>query len=144
MNDCIIRPATINDLHAITEIYNQAILNTVATFDTEPKTLEEQHGWFEEHGEKHPILIGEMDGIIIGWAALSQWSDRPAYAGTAEISLYIQEEFQGKGFGRQLSEAIIEAGLRVGLHTLIARVAEGNEASIALANKFTSSQKVTA
>ena len=74
-----------------------------------------------------------MDGIIIGWAALSQWSDRPAYAGTAEISLYIQEEFQGKGFGRQLSEAIIEAGLRVGLHTLIARVAEGNEASIALA-----------
>ena len=57
MTDCIIRPATINDLPAITEIYNQAILNTVATFDTEPKTLEEQHGWFEEHGEKHPILI---------------------------------------------------------------------------------------
>lgn len=133
MTDCIIRPAKIDDLTAITEIYNQAILNTVATFDTEPKTPEEQRAWFNEHGDKYPVLVAEQHGVIVGWASLNEWSDRRAYSDTAEISLYVEESHRGKGIGRKLSEAAIKAGRDAGLHTVIARIAEGNASSIHIA-----------
>ena len=128
-----VRRATLQDLEAITEIYNQAILNTVATFDTETKTAEGQRDWFGQHGDKHPILVAEQDGVIVGWASLSAWSDRRAYDDTAEISLYVEEHHRGKGIGRKLSESAIKAGRDAGLHTLIARIADGNASSIHIA-----------
>lgn len=127
-----ITPATLADLPAITEIYNEAILKTTATFDTEPKTLEEQNIWFAEHGSKYPILLAGENGAVVGWASLSKWSDRCAYSDTAEISLYVREDHQGKGIGRKLLEAIVEEGRKAGLHTIIARIAEASEASIHL------------
>ena len=127
-----IRRATLPDLGAITEIYNEAILNTVATFDTEPKTDAEQKSWFDAHGPRYPIIVAEQEGIIIGWASLSQWSDRCAYSDTAESSLYVREGYQGQGIGRRLGKVIIEEGKKVGLHTLIARITEGNDVSIHL------------
>lgn len=127
-----IRQATINDLDIITEIYNEAILKTVATFDTETKTLEEQRKWFEDHGPKNPILIAELDGLIVGWASLSKYSNRCAYSDTAEISVYIKEEDQKKGVGRKLMEAILDEGEKGGLHTVIARITERNESSVHL------------
>jgi phosphinothricin acetyltransferase len=128
-----VRRAVLPDLDAITEIYNAAILKTVATFDTEPKTDLEQKSWFDGHGAKYPILVAEQDGLIVGWASLSQWADRCAYSDTAEASLYVREGHQGQGIGRKLNEAIIEEGRKAGLHTLIARIAEGNDASVHLA-----------
>jgi len=125
-----VRRATIGDLVSITEIYNEAILKTVATFDTEPKTIEEQGIWFANHSPKYPILVGEQAGRIIGWASLSKWSDRCAYSDTAEISLYVKEEHRGKGVGKKLLEEIIQEGRRAGLHTVIARIVEANQASI--------------
>jgi L-amino acid N-acyltransferase YncA len=128
----IIRPAKLADLPAITEIYNEAILKTTATFDTEPKTSEEQKIWFADHGPKYPILVAEENGIVVGWASLSKWSDRCAYSDTAEISLYVREDHQGKGIGRKLLEAIVAEGEKAGLHTIIARIAEASQASIHL------------
>ncbi len=127
-----IRRATINDLDAITEIYNEAILKTIATFDTEIKTRKEQKKWFEDHGSKNPILIAEDNGNIFGFASLSKFSDRCAYSDTAEISLYVKEEHQGKGIGKKLMESIINEGKNVGLHVVISRITEGNEKSIYL------------
>jgi phosphinothricin acetyltransferase len=127
-----IRPATLADLPAITDIYNEAIHKTVATFDTEPKTPEEQMIWFADHGPEYPILVAEENGVVAGWASLSKWSDRCAYSDTAEISLYVHEEHQGKGIGRKLLEAIVAQGQKEGLHTIIARIAEASEASIHL------------
>lgn len=128
----IIRKATSEDLDGITEIYNDAILKTIATFDTEPKNYEEQRIWFEKHSCKHSILVAEQGDYIVGWASLSKWSDRRAYSDTAEISLYVHEEHQGKGVGRRLIQAIIQEGQRAGLHTVIARITEGNEISVHL------------
>jgi len=127
-----IRNATAKDLDAVTEIYNEAIINNVATFDTEPKTTYEQQRWFEDHDYKHPILIAEMGGCVVGWASLSKWSDRCAYTDTAEVSLYIRAADRGKGIGRKLLVAIIKEGKNVGLHTIIARITEGNTVSIHL------------
>ena len=127
-----IRPAKLEDLNGITQIYNEAVQKTVATFDTEPKTIGEQKVWFENHGPKHPILVAESDGVISGWASLSKWSDRLAYADTGEISLYVTEEFRSRGIGRKLLEAVVAEGERAGLHTIIARIAGGNRVSIHL------------
>jgi L-amino acid N-acyltransferase len=128
-----LRKAELKDLPAITDIYNEAIRNTSATFDTQEKTIDEQRTWFEKHGEKYPIMVVFEGQEIVGWASMSAWSDRCAYADTAEASLYIREGCRGKGVGRKLSVAILKAGREAGLHTVIARISEGNDASIHLA-----------
>ncbi|KPK69288.1 GCN5 family acetyltransferase [candidate division WOR_3 bacterium SM23_60] len=127
-----IRPATIDDLPAITEIYNDAIRKTVATFDTEPKSSEEQKMWFEAHGTRNPIIVADADGAVVGWASLSQYSNRCAYSETAEVSVYVAEPHRGKGIGRKLLQELIESANKAALHVLIARIAGGNEISIQL------------
>ncbi len=128
----IIRAATLDDIDAITEIYNDAIVKTVATFDTTPKRREEQERWFKAHGGMYPILVAEQDHRILGWVSLSPWSDRCAYTETAEISLYVREGHRGQGIGRRLLHAIIKEGRKAHVHTVIARIADGNTVSIHL------------
>ncbi len=127
-----IRKATSEDFPAITEIYNDAVLQTVATFDTEPKTVEERKTWFKNHDSKHPLLVVEQEGLIVGWASLSKWSDRRGYADTAEVSLYVEKMHRRSGLGKKLLKSIVQAGQEAGLHTVIAQIVEGNEPSITL------------
>jgi L-amino acid N-acyltransferase YncA len=127
-----IRPATIDDLEPIREIYNDAILNTVATFDTVPKSPEEQRMWFGEHAPRYPVIAAEQDGMVVGWASLGRWSDRPAYDETAEVSVYVAEGHRGRHMGRALLEALIKAGREGGFHSLVARIVQGSDVSIHL------------
>lgn len=131
-----IRKAKIEDLPVITSIYNDAIKNTVATFDTVTKTLEEQKVWFEGHGSKNPILIAEENRNIVGWAALSKWSDRDAYSNTAEISVYVKDSFKKKGIGRKLIQEIVKEGKKAGLHLIIALITNDNQVSVHLHESF--------
>ncbi len=127
-----IRPATLNDLTAITEIYNEAIVNTTATFDTEPKTIEDRKHWFVTHTKMHPILVSTNGTEITGWASLSSWSNRAAYDTTVEVSVYVHVSFRGQGIGKKLMEVITLEGEQVGVHTIISRITQGNEQSIYL------------
>lgn len=131
-----IRRAVVDDLPAITEIYNEAILTTTATFDTEPKTLADRRQWFESHGARHPVLVAVVDGRVVGWSSLSKWSDRCAYDGTAETTFYVQSGHRGLGIGRLLKSEIISEARRLGFHSLIARVAEGSAASLHLNQEY--------
>ncbi len=131
-----VRPARLSDLAAITEIYNEAIVTTTATFDTEPKSDAEQLEWFQAHDSRHPILVMELDGVVVGWSSLSKWSDRCAYSDTAELSTYVRNGFRGKGIGRKLKQAIDAEARRLGFHTVLARITEGNEVSIHLNEAF--------
>jgi L-amino acid N-acyltransferase len=125
-----IRRATVEDVPAILEIYNDAVLKTVATFDTETKTLEDRKAWFAHHGTKYPVLVAALGGKVIGWASITPWSERIAYAGTVEDSVYIAEAYRGKGFGITLLKAIIDEGQKAGFHTVIARIANENRVSV--------------
>jgi L-amino acid N-acyltransferase YncA len=127
-----IRKAGVADQASILEIYNEAVLRTTATFDTEPRTFEQQTAWFSRHGKRHPVLVAEEGGEVVGWASLSAWSERRAYDDTAEISLYVRADRQGRGIGKALMKAIVEQGRSAKLHTLIARIAGENEASVRL------------
>ena len=128
----LIRKASLEDLPAITDIYNDAVLNLTASFDTQPKTMEEQKKWFDDHRGQFPVLVAECEGRTAGWASLSKWSDRCAYSGTAEASLYVNAKDRNSGLGRKLISSLLEEGQKAGLHTVIARIVEGNAASIHL------------
>ncbi|MCX7572260.1 GNAT family N-acetyltransferase [Tumebacillus sp. DT12] len=133
MTTPLIRPALETDLPFILDIYNEAIARTVATFDTEPRTMERQQQWWAAHqSPRHPVLVAEVDGAVVGWASLSRWSDKAAYDGTAEISFYVYESQRGKGLGKLLLHAILKAGQKGGLHTVLALITAGNEVSLAL------------
>ncbi len=128
----VIRRAGHADVPAIAAIYNEAIRTTTATFDTEPKTVEDRLAWFDAHGDRHPILVAERDGTVVGWSSLSRWSDRCAYDDTAETSFYVASAHRGEGIGRALKAATVAEARRLGYHSLIARVAEGSDASLHL------------
>lgn len=128
----IIRKALLADLPFITAIYNKAVLNTTATFDLEVKTLEDRVGWFSNRGENFPIIVAEKQEKVVGYASLSKWSDKKGYDITAEISVYVHEDHQGVGVGKRLIEIIVKMAKETALHSIIARITEGNEKSIYL------------
>ena len=128
----MIRPATDSDLEAITAIYNDAIVNTVATFDIEPQTVADRAEWLAGLGPRHPVLIAAEDDEVVGWASLTGYSPRPAYADTATVSVYVRKDCRGRGIGAELMVAIIEAGRETGLHVVLARIADANPTSIRL------------
>lgn len=72
----IIRNAQIDDLPEITEIYNEAVVNSFSTFHLYPRSHDDQMKWFEKHGEKYPLLIAEEDESIVAWASISPYSER--------------------------------------------------------------------
>lgn len=132
-----IRRATPQDLPAIAAIYDDAVLKTTATFDTQPRTPEHHRRWFDAHKDpKHPVIVGELGGRVIGWASLSSWSDRCAYDETAEDSIYIAEEARGKGAGKALLAELLAQGRAAGLHTVLARITGESAASIRLHESF--------
>lgn len=127
-----VRAATLDDLDRINEIYNHAVATTTATFDTEPKSPEERRTWFLHHDSAHPVLVAENKDGVCGWASLSRYSDRAAYDGTAEISIYVSEECRGKGVGRTLMSGVLEEARKAGLLTILARITTDNPVSVRL------------
>ena len=126
----VIRKATQEDLPSITEIYNNAVLNSTVTFDTVPKTIEDQKRWFKKHTVKYPVFVAEYKNDVIGWAALSKWSEKPAYSKTAEISLYVKKGYRRAGTGKKLLQTILSNGKDNGIHSVIARVVLENETAL--------------
>lgn len=128
-----IRKAVLDDVQSIREIYNEAIVTTIATFDTEEKSLENRQDWFKDRNENFPILVAEKENAVAGYVALNKWSERKAYNITAEVSLYVNSNQRALGIGKQLlSQIVQEAKTNTKLHSLIARISAGNEQSIYL------------
>lgn len=127
-----VRGATPADLPAIAEIYNQEVLASIVTFDTEPWSRERASEWLEDHGQPYAVLVAERDRRIDGWASLSPFGRKPAYRWTAEDSVYVRDGVRGEGVGGALLAGLLEAGAENGIHTVIARIAAPNPASVAL------------
>lgn len=134
--DLVVRRAELSDAEAIARIYNEAILTTTATFDTESKTVDDRIRWLEAHDDRHPVFVAELNGEVVGWAALNTWSERAAYRDTAETSFYVLEAFRGRGVGRMLKATLVEQARSLGFHTLIARVAQESDVSLHLNTSF--------
>jgi L-amino acid N-acyltransferase YncA len=133
-----IRPATHADLPAILEIYNEQVLNSTATYDYEPDTLEGRAGWLEEHErEGYPVLVAEDEaGRVVGWASLSRFRAKIGYRFTVENSLYVAADRRGQGIGRALLAALIKSARERGFHAIVAGIDADSEASLRLHESF--------
>ncbi len=132
----IIRNAQVDDLPGITEIYNEAVVNTLATFHLYPRSFDDQKEWFEKHGEKYPLLIAEKDGSIVAWASLSPYSDREGYQYTVADSIYVHQRYRQRGIGYDLLHGLISEAQVLKYHSIIATIARVNVASIKLHEKL--------
>jgi phosphinothricin acetyltransferase len=133
MPDFSIRLATENDLEAIRAIYNYYVERSTCTYQIKPETAEERLAWFRDRNWKmHPATVAEADGTVIGWAALSPWKSRCAYAHSAEASVYVHHEHHRRGVGKTLLLDLIERAKAGGLHTIIGGTSSDQTASLAL------------
>ncbi|MEH8029882.1 N-acetyltransferase family protein [Gallibacterium anatis] len=138
MPTTLIRPAQQQDLPALLAIYNHEILNGVATFDLQPKSLAERQSWFDEHNKNnHPLLVAEQDGEVLGYASLSRYAEKAAYNSTVELSVYIAPSARRQGIASQLMHAVIELAKKDNTtHLIVSLITGTNQASISLHQKF--------
>lgn len=133
----IIRYAKIEDLPEIVQIYNSTISSRMVTADLEPLTVEQKMEWFLEHNmSRRPLFVVEENGHIIGWLSFSSFYGRPAYDRTNEISIYIKEEFRGKGIGKTLLEKAIAFAPNIKVENILAFIFAHNIPSIKLFEKY--------
>lgn len=133
----IIRNAKTEDLVAITEIYNDAVRHTTATFDTTEKTKQEMEQWMQRYSNLfYPLLIAEVEGEVVGYCCLNPFKEKDAYIHTVENSIYIHPNHSGKGIASKLLQEIIHRAIALEHRNMIAVITEGNESSIHLHEKF--------
>ena len=124
------REAQLSDAAQIAAIYNQGIADRVATFETEPRSVEQIEAWF---GVALAIVAATAPGgDVIGYAAAFPYSDRSCYGGIGEFSVYVRRAERGQGVGRIAMAGLIEAARRRGLWKLVSRVFPENRASRSL------------
>ena len=122
-----IREASTGDLSAIAAIYNEGIEDRVATLDTEPKSREEIERWWSEHGDRYAVFLAVCDGTVVGWASLNRFSARCAHAEIADISVYVERGFRGKGVGFALLQRLLAEAKGSGFRKVVLHALNGNE-----------------
>jgi L-amino acid N-acyltransferase YncA len=136
MSDCAnasglrARPARLDDAAAITAIYNQGIEDRIATFETEPRSVDQIEAWFEPALAFVAVQDGAAD--VVGYAIAHPYSDRCCYAGIGEFSIYVRREARGRGVGRVAMTALMDAARAAGRWKLMSRVFPENRGSLAL------------
>jgi L-amino acid N-acyltransferase YncA len=138
------RDATVDDLPAIVAIYNSTIVSRRVTADLEPVSVESRLAWFHAHGPRaRPLWVIEEAGLggqgsaagskrVIAWLSFSDFYGRPAYARTAEVSIYLHASARGTGLGTRMLAAAIETAPRLAIDTLLGFIFGHNVPSLAL------------
>jgi phosphinothricin acetyltransferase len=134
MTEPLLRPAAATDMPAVTDIYRDAVLHGTASFEIEPPTEEEMLRRFRAIVDGgYPYLVAEIGGAVAGYAYVGPYRTRPAYRFTVENSVYIAPAAQGKGVGRALLLALIQACTVQRYRLMIAVIGDsGHHASIGL------------
>ena len=134
--DLRIRAATLDDAGAICAIYNQGIEDRAATLETELRTPGERREWLAGRGPRHPVIVAEEDGRVVGWGSLNPFTGRPGYRFVADFSIYVEREWRGKGAGSQLLSRLVDLAREHGYHKLVLSMLPWNAAGLALYERF--------
>jgi L-amino acid N-acyltransferase YncA len=133
----VIRDAVEADLPAIIEIYNATVPTRMVTAELEPTTVEARLSWFREHSPgEYPFWVAESGGRVIGWLDFKKFLPRRAYRGTAELSVYVDENFRRRGVGQRLLEEAIARARSLGITALVGLIFGHNEPSLKLFQRF--------
>jgi phosphinothricin acetyltransferase len=121
------RVAKPDDASAIALIYNEGIVDRIATFETRLRTAEDVRGWFAD--KQHPIVVVTDEDTVIAYAATSLYRPRECYAGIAEFGVYVARVARGRGAGKLAMQALIAAAETAGFYKLVSRIFVENNAS---------------
>jgi phosphinothricin acetyltransferase len=125
------------DTQAILDIINYNILNSTALYDYNIRTYEQQKAILEEKIAKNfPVIVAELDGVVAGFGMYSDFRFREAYKFTVEHSVYVNNDFHGKGIGKLLLLELIQLAKKQGLHTMIGVIDAENQSSIDFHEKY--------
>lgn len=133
----MIRLASENDLNGIDDIYNQAVARSFMTAHSNPMNQKERTEWFENHPpEQYPVYVFEIDSEVVGWVSLSPYRPgREALDEVAEISLYVDFNYQGEGIGFDLVKHCMNRAKTLKKRVYFAIIIQGNRGSIRLMEK---------
>lgn len=131
------RNAALTDMESIVAIYNSTVASRMVTADTEPVTTESRKRWFaEHHPDTRPLwIVQNEEKTITGWVSLQDFYGRPAYAKTAEISIYLDEHYRGRGLGARILADAIQRASGLGIETLMGYIFAHNIPSLQLFRK---------
>jgi phosphinothricin acetyltransferase len=125
----VLRLANLNDIPRITRIYNEGIEDRIATLETRLRTEEDMIAWLKGRDEKHSVVVVEDESEInVGWASINVFNSRCCYSGVADISIYIQRDKRGMGFGKKLLQYLIQTAKEKDFHKLVLSTFDYNEA----------------
>lgn len=125
-----IRKVETRDAGRIAEIYNEYVLRTTVTFETEAVGTEAMAGRVSKIASTFPFFVLEYDGVVLGYCLAHPWKERAAFSRTLETTVYLDSKSCGMGFGRVLMERLIEECRALGFHSLIACVTADNDRSV--------------
>jgi len=139
MGDHTIRAATLDDLDALTDIYNHYIVHSAITFDLHPFTAAERRPWFDDHAASGPyrlLVATDAHGILVGYASSSRWRPKAAYNTTVEVSVYCHPDARRRGYGAALYRELFDVLRGEDVQTIVAGISLPNAASISLHERF--------
>ena len=126
-----------NDLPKIVATYNSTIASRLVTADLEPVTVESKQAWFDAHSSnRRPLWVIEVDGTFSGWMSFNSFYGRPAYDGTVEVSIYLEENARGKGLGKVCLQKAFDVCGELNIKTLLGFIFDHNEPSLKLFYKM--------
>lgn len=129
----MIRDATEQDLPAIRDIYNDAVLNTTAIWNEQLVDLANRQAWFTaRQAQRYPILVAVDNDEVTGYASFGDWRPFEGYRYSAEHSVYVRNDQRGKGLGPRLMQTLIERARAGGKHVMVAAIESSNQASLRL------------
>ena len=132
----MIRSVEPRDAREICDIYNFYIINTDISFEEQPVSIDEMEKRIREVTAMYPWLVAEEGGKILGYAYSNKYRERSAYRYTAELTIYMKNGEEGRGYGTELMRRVIEETRGRGIHTLISAIAIPNERSVSIHEKF--------
>jgi L-amino acid N-acyltransferase YncA len=132
VSDYRVRAATAADAAAICRIYNQGIEDRVATLETELRTPEERAAWLATKSPRHPVIVAEDNGQVIGWGSLNQFNPREAYRHVVDFSIYVDRAYRGRGIGKIMLPRLIELAREHGYHKMVLSAFPSNSGGMAL------------
>ena len=131
------RPYKTEDTQYILDIINHAILHSTSLYDYNIRNYEQQKTILEEKINKNfPVIVAELNGIVVGFGMYSEFRDKQAYQFTVEHSIYVDENFHGKGIGKQLLQELIDLARKQKIHTMIGVIDSENQGSVIFHEKF--------
>ena len=133
-----IRPALIDDLPRLVEIFNHYVEHSTATFETRPVTVEERRRWFDTYSDRgrYRLLVAVDGERVVGCASSSPYRPHPAFARTVEVGVYLDPDYLRRGAGSALYAALFDKLAKTDIHVVLAGIALPNDASVALHRKF--------